>query len=317
MKQSSKHAILLILIAIGVGCATYDIPYAHLLPGCVAKNTAVQATASPSPAVRVAAPSATVTQPQKDPGNHVSRGNAIPPHPAVEVKPLASPPVRRSFERDPTDLDRERPKTPNDHVTDARRIFESGNREDPHAQSAEAIPIRPTIQSPAKDIPYWAGHEEKPDDDLASTGSGDGPHHARLSEGPALVTWPSPALLPPVVNEMWRLYREFEFEPVIESAMEFAARETSHGYSLATAYMLAAASAHLIGDSTRARQFLALSWAVDPGVLPDPKVFPGTFCRLHGSVSRQHSSEVSTSRGFELSMNVLDRCGDPGHLAER
>jgi hypothetical protein len=295
MKQSSKHAILLILIAIGMGCATYDFPYAHLLPERAAKNLAMQTAASPSPAVRPSAPRAMAKRPQRDTGNYVSRGTAIPPNPVVKVEQLPSPPVKRSFERDPADLDREWPKTPEEHVADARRVFESGNLGDPLAQSVVAIPIRPPIQPPAKDIPYWDVHKKKPDDNSASPGSGVAPHDPRLSGGPALVTWPSPIPLPPAVNEMWRLYRTFAFQSAIELAMELAARETVHGYSLATAYMLAAASAHLIGGSELAQRFIVLSTAVEPGVCPDPKAFPSAFCQLFARVNRQQSAEVPTS----------------------
>jgi hypothetical protein len=164
-------------------------------------------------------------------------------------------------------------------------------------------PGKPTSPSPTRaettNVRYIENTERRrlssPEDNVVNHRSGIVPKQQTMNAKPELVMWPCPRPLPSAVNEMWRLYKEFEFQRVIESAMEFAALDAPQAYPLATAYMLAAASAYLVAEPVLARRFAELSMAAEPRVCPDPKTFPDAFCRLFDSANRNYSNETTTS----------------------
>jgi hypothetical protein len=258
------------------------------------ESSEAHAPASPPQAVPSRAPQAVAPPPRLHGENNMTRGTAMPSRAAVTAVPLPPPPVARSFHEDFSERGKPTTETAAERAAVAERVFARNDADTLQAQAADTLSVGPVLRPPSKTIPYWT----RPENDAGTHQEGDGAADRDglpVNNSTVSISWPSPVALPVAVLEVWGLYRTFAFQSVIESAIEFAARETAQGYPLATAYLLAAASAHLMGESGLAQRFIVLSTAVEPSVCPDPKAFPSAFCQLFARVNRQRSSEVSTS----------------------
>lgn len=292
MKSWITHTLLLLVLAASAGCTSFRMPFADSPRGHPMESTDAHAPASPPPAVPSRVPQAVAPPPRPHGENNMTRGTAVSPRAAVKVAPLPPPPAARSFHEDFSGQGKPTLGTAAERAAVAERVFPRNDADALQAQAEELVSVEPVLRPPSKTIPYWT----RPELNAGTHQEGDGAadrNSLPMNESGLLVTWPSPVALPVAVLEVWGLYRRFEFEQVLESATEFASRETSRGYPLAASYVLAAASAYLLGEPELAREFIVSSLAVDAFVRPDPKTFPDSFCVLFNLMKKGGPAELA------------------------
>ena len=103
--------------------------------------------------------------------------------------------------------------------------------------------------------------------------------------------WPTPTTphrsfgegehLPPRLAALWRAYRSFHYRDVLNGAAHVVSDNTASSSDRATAFLLAGASAYLLGDTKRAMDCFALAAETDPSVTPNSMQFPPAVLRLY------------------------------------
>jgi hypothetical protein len=96
----------------------------------------------------------------------------------------------------------------------------------------------------------------------------------------------STAQLPmsPLLSQMWADYRSFNYNAVIRRLDHANANGTMPQHERAAAYIIAGASAYILGNTQRATEYMQKAIAANPSIAPDPELFPRTICVLHQTV---------------------------------
>lgn len=84
-----------------------------------------------------------------------------------------------------------------------------------------------------------------------------------------------------MLRRMEDLYRAFQYAEVLGMCESLVSRETASVRQRACAFVLAGASAHVLGDDEAALTYMRLAVQADPSVSPEPKVFTRAICELH------------------------------------